>query len=351
MDLNDNGAFEEYWNSLISACDRHILQSRHDLQEGRILYHRLDLGIQQAQLYVTGFPNRFGDWFGILRAQEMFATISNNLSVSSSVNLNNEIPRWFTWTDQSTGGRPKKHVDVEFVYALRAEFWKWEDICKFVGVSNRWLRGYLKSVDFVDPGNFTDICDADLDLWIRTIKEQFPHIGRTYLMGALRANGLRVSYARLRNAIYRVDPTGSANRWASTVRRRVYNVVGSNALWHMDGNHKLINWKFVVHGIIDGDSRMITALRCTTNNLATTVKVLFDNAVYAHGWPLRVRADAGVENVLVARCMRELDPRRYIVGRSVHNQRIDRLWREVNRVVLSTFAELFMRMEEGVVEF
>ena len=32
----------------------------------------------------------------------------------------------------------------------------------------------------------------------------------------------------------------------------------AQTIWHIDGNHKLIRWRFVVHRGIDGYSRMIT---------------------------------------------------------------------------------------------
>ena len=38
-----------------------------------------------------------------------------------------------------------------------------------------------------------------------------------------------------------------------------------------------------------------------------------------------------------------------IAGSSVHNKRIERLWQDVHRVVLTPFKELFMRLErEGI---
>ena len=43
--------------------------------------------------------------------------------------------------------------------------------------------------------------------------------------------------------------------------RRVYSVPGSNYLWHIDGNHKMICYRLVVHGGIDGFSRLITYLK------------------------------------------------------------------------------------------
>ena len=50
------------------------------------------------------------------------------------------------------------------------------------------------------------------------------------------SQGIRVQKARLRNCLKRVDPIGRRLRSI----RRVYNVRSPLALWHMDGNHKLI---------------------------------------------------------------------------------------------------------------
>lgn len=44
---------------------------------------------------------------------------------------------------------------------------------------------------------------------------------------------------------------------------------------YTDGNHKLIRWRMVVHGGIDGYTRMIIYLGCSTNNQATTVYRLY----------------------------------------------------------------------------
>ena len=35
-----------------------------------------------------------------------------------------------------------------------------------------------------------------------------------------------------------------------------YNVQCPNALWHVDTNHKLVHWNFVIFGCIDGFSRL-----------------------------------------------------------------------------------------------
>ena len=75
---------------------------------------------------------------------------------------------------------------------------------------------------------------------------------------------------------------------------------GPNAVWHIDGNHKLIRWRMVVYGGIDGYSRLVVYLQCSSNNFAVTVLSAFMYAVYRYGIPGCVQSDLGGENVGVA---------------------------------------------------
>ena len=129
-------------------------------------------------------------------------------------------------------------------------------------------------------------------------------------------------------------------------------MAGPNALWHIDGHHKLIRWNMVVHGGIDGYSRIPVYLKVAPNNKADTVLKSFLEAVACYGLPSHIRADNGGENVQVGRFMMEHPERRpgkgsFITGRSVHNQRIERLWRDLFQGCISFYYYLFYSMEEG----
>ncbi|KAL1020937.1 hypothetical protein UPYG_G00006640 [Umbra pygmaea] len=90
-------------------------------------------------------------------------------------------------------------------------------------------------------------------------------------------------------------------------------------------------------------------LGASNNNKASTALGFFMSSVEKFGFPSRVRGDQGVENVGIAQCMftvRGCGRASYISGKSVHNQRVERLWRDVWMAVTCVYYELLHSLEE-----
>lgn len=174
----------------------------------------------------------------------------------------------------------------------------WRSIAALLGISMSSIYRKRRMLNICEKAvGWSTITDDELERLVQDIRNITPNIGERRLMGALRSRGLRVQRCRVRECLRKIDPLGTALRWRPVIYRRKYNVPTTNALWHIDGNHKLVRWKFVVHCCVDGYSRMIIYAHCADNNRADTVLRLFTERVGHFGLPSRVRSDHGLENL------------------------------------------------------
>ena len=113
-------------------------------------------------------------------------------------------------------------------------------------------------------------------------------------------------------------------------------------------------WRIVIHGAIDGYSRLVVFLRASDNNRSSTVMESFLSAVAKYGVPSRVRTDHGGENnsvCLMMNLFRGSNRGSALRGRSTHNQRIERLWGDLWRGMSNVYYQLFNFLEsEGIVD-
>lgn len=167
-------------------------------------------------------------------------------------------------------------------------------------------------------GPLSSITDGELNELILWLRSHYCQAGITMLDGMLRRLGHHIQREWIRQCLTHIDPV----QWVFKcicIRRHVYSVPGPNSLWHHDGQHGmdtlilysvysdietgLICWGIVIHGFIDGYSRLITALQASDNNCGQTVLTLFFLAARLFGVPSQIRGDHGVENILLAAWM------------------------------------------------
>ena len=331
---------------LINDCERHLF----DRTDSSVLIDRVDTmlsvveeGIQllSTSVYVTEHSLLLGMRTNLSRHLRLLLYGFNDCTVPPIAISS------YSLLYSGSAGRPRITVNIDTVELLRSCGYTWIQVAGALQVSRTTLWRRLRDAGY-QMKKYTEICDDELDSIIAQIQRENPNCGQQLMYGYLRNRGVHVQRHRLRESVVRIDPLRRLVRWQQVVARRSYSVKRSNSLWHIDGHHSLIRWRMVVHGGIDGYSRMIVYLACSTNNRSLTVYKLFKKATEEFGVPSRVRSDKGGENVLVCQFMvrvRGTGRASHIAGSSVHNQRIERLWRDVYRCVCSTYHELFYSME------
>jgi len=155
-------------------------------------------------------------------------------------------------------GRPKKVILEAF---LREAFRPGRNIsipqlASSLGVHKNTVKRYMSQYK-IERQPFSTISDLSLDELIGDYKEAHPNTGIRYIRGYLTQQGMRVQRERIVDSLSRVDSVGKVTLRRKTIVRREYESSRPNALWHVDGHHKLGPWGIVIHGFVDGYDRMV----------------------------------------------------------------------------------------------
>ncbi|KAF4621495.1 hypothetical protein D9613_001244 [Agrocybe pediades] len=287
------------------------------------------------------------------RCMELFNLVDENLRVAEDKQESNVIYQEpVTLSRSKKRGRPKKNITREVIEDALSSGRRISQsaLAKVLGVHRHTLRAKIKEYGLSIP-SYSDVGDEELDEIIRAYRIQHPDAGRGYMLGHLRSKyRLRIQRQRIIESMKRVDSLGQSMR--STVSRKkkhpTYSVPRPNALWHIDGHHKLIQWGIVIHGVADGYTRKATGMRASNNNRSDTVLKMYTEALLKHGIPSRARGDRGGENRDVSILMillRGINRASFMWGSSVFNTRIERLWVEVGKRFVRSWRAFFTRLE------
>ena len=158
-------------------------------------------------------------------------------------------------------GRPRKVISKAF---LMEAFKPGRNIsvsklASSLPVHKNTIKNYMRQYK-ITRQPFSTISNETLDALIRRYKQEHPNVGIRYLRGYFFKQNIRVQRRRIIASLSRVDNITKVIRHSTTIKRREYTSTRPNALWHMDGHHKLGPWGIVIHGFVDGYDRTASRL-------------------------------------------------------------------------------------------
>jgi len=237
---------------------------------------------------------------------------------------------------------------INRITELRRDRFTWTAVARSLGVTRRKIQLFIQRNQYVDP--WVVVGEHNLDEVRDVVRDHMcKHPGCGYLMirGILRSHGWFMKRSDMIDLIREIDPEGVQRRRPKGRTPRVlYNAHGPGFLWHLDTWHKLGNIAgIVVVAVIDGYSRKCVALSAHGDNRAKTVFSAILPALRELGCPRFLRIDAGMENVAIGNFMLQVRGEgSVLIGKSVHNQRVERFWRDMRNQTLSEYISFFKQL-------
>lgn len=139
-------------------------------------------------------------------------------------------------------GRPRHFISKEKLEFLLDMKFTSGEIASMLNVSESTVKRRMREYETFVRQRYSDISEYELNKIVEGIMREFPNSGYKRMTGLLQNGGYRIQQNRIRESMRRVNPDGVLLRALElrAVRRRRYQVSGPLALWHIDGNHKLI---------------------------------------------------------------------------------------------------------------
>lgn len=130
-------------------------------------------------------------------------------------------------------GRPRYSITIEQISHCLSIGMTWQRIATCFGINRRTLYRHRQALG-LQPLRYTVLSNHDLDRTVSHIQQNTPNAGEVYVLGSLRARGIRVQRWRVRQSLHRVDPIGRSLRRRHAIHRRAYSVQAANHLWYVD---------------------------------------------------------------------------------------------------------------------
>ena len=141
-------------------------------------------------------------------------------------------------------GRPRFIISRDQLTFLLDLGFKSGEIASLLGVSESTIKRRIREYETFVIQRYSNIADEALDSVVEGLMREFPNCGYKRMTGLLLNAGHRIQQNCITECMRRVNPEGVLLRALElrTVQRRRYQVRGPLALWHIDGNHKLIRY-------------------------------------------------------------------------------------------------------------
>ncbi|PIK52036.1 hypothetical protein BSL78_11049 [Apostichopus japonicus] len=225
-----------------------------------------------------------------------------------------------------------------------------------ITLSKRHLKRLMGNEGLFRRKNHSDLLDVAIYMYNELERSGKLH-GYRWFHHKLRNNGYNIDRETVRNLLKLLDPEGVELRRRRRLRRRNYNGIGPNFVWHIDSYDKLKPFGICINGCIDGFSRHVLWVEAyKTSSDPRLIAGYYINTVGRIGrCPRIVRADLGTENSSVRDMQmflrrngrdRHAAQRSFLYGRSTSNQRIEFWWSILRKQCTEFWINLFSNLRD-----